>query len=186
MSEINPAPDSRIEIFNAPNGGVSVKVHVEDQTVWLTQRSMADLYQTTPQNIGMHLKTIYEDGELDEPATCKDYLQVRSEGNREINRTLKHYSLDAIIAVGYRVRSSVGVQFRRWATQRLREYMVKGFTMDDERLMNPGGWDHFDELLERIRAIRASEKRFYQKIKDLFTQTSADYDGRSETAISFR
>jgi hypothetical protein len=185
MSDTKAAPDSRIEIFNAPDGGVSVKVHVEDQTVWLTQRSMAELYQTTTQNIGMHLKSVYEEGELDEQATCKEYLQVRSEGNREINRNLKHYSLDAIIAVGYRVRSSVGVQFRRWATERLREYMVKGFTMDDERLKNPGGWDYFDELLERIRTIRASEKRFYQKVKDLFSQTSADYDGKSETAQMF-
>lgn len=185
MSDLNPAPDSRIEIFNAPDGGVSVKVYVEDQMVWLTQRSMADLYQTSTQNIGMHLKAIYEDGELDETATCKDYLQVQTEGNREINRTLKHYSLDAIIAVGYRVRSSVGVQFRRWATERLREYMVKGFTMDDERLMNPGGWDYFDELLERIRTIRASEKRFYQKVKDLFSQTSSNYDGKSKTAQTF-
>lgn len=185
MSDLTPAPISRIDIFPAPDGGISVKVHVQDQMVWLTQRSMADLYQTSPQNIGMHLKAIYEDGELDETTTCKEYLQVRSEGNREINRSLKHYSLDAIIAVGYRVRSSVGVQFRKWATERLREFMVKGFTMDDERLMNPGGWDYFDELLERIRAIRASEKRFYQKIKDLFSQTSADYDGHSDSARVF-
>ncbi|NDV18186.1 hydroxyacid dehydrogenase [Pseudodesulfovibrio sp. JC047] len=182
MSDNMPAPQSQIDIFPAPDGNIRVEVRFLDETAWLSQKLMAELFQVSVSNINQHLKHIFEEGELDEKAVIKDYLITASDGKKYNTR---FYSLDAIIAVGYRVRSSVGVQFRRWATERLREYMVKGFTMDDERLMNPGGWDYFDELLERIRTIRASEKRFYQKVRDLFSQTSSDYDSKSETAQTF-
>ena len=171
-------------IYTTDDGHVSLQLRVEDGTVWLTQAELAGLFQTTPQNITQLIKAIYEDGELLPEATCKDYLQVRLEGNREVQRTLKHYNLDMILAVGYRVRSPRGTQFRQWATGTLREYLVKGFAMDDRRLKEPGGWDYFDELLERIRDIRASEKRFYQKVRDIYA-TSVDYDPRSDAAHLF-
>ncbi len=182
MSDNTPAPQSQIDIFPAPDGNIRVEVRFLDETAWLSQKLMADLFQVSVPTINEHLKNIFADGELAEGAVIRNFRITASDGKEYLT---KHYSLDAIIAVGYRVRSAVGVQFRRWATERLREYMVKGFTMDDERLMNHGGWDYFDELLERIRTIRASEKRFYQKVKDLFSQTSADYDGKSATASKF-
>ncbi|WP_419786122.1 virulence RhuM family protein [Pseudodesulfovibrio sp.] len=182
MSDNAPAPRSQIDIFPAPDGNIRVEVRFLDETAWLSQKLMAELFQVSIPTINEHLKKLFADGELAEGAVVRNFRITASDGKEYLT---KHYSLDAIIAVGYRVRSSVGVQFRRWATERLREYMVKGFTMDDERLKNPGGWDYFDELLERIRTIRASEKRFYQKVKDLFSQTSADYDGKSETAQMF-
>jgi hypothetical protein len=153
----------------------------------LTQALIAELFQTTPQNITQHLKSIYEDAELSEEATCKEYLQVRPEGEREVQRTLKHYNLDVILAVGYRVRSHRGIQFRQWATERLGEYLVKGFTIDSERLKNPPGAghvDYFDELLEKIREIRASERRFYQKVLDIYA-TSVDYQPDAEVSQAF-
>ncbi|WP_318557196.1 virulence RhuM family protein [Geobacter anodireducens] len=171
-------------IYTTDDGHVSLQLRVQEGTVWLTQAELAELFQTTPQNITQLIKAIYEDGELLPEATCKDYLQVRLEGIREVQRTLKHYNLDMILAVGYRVRSPRGVQFRQWATGTLREYLVKGFAMDDRRLKEPGGWDYFDELLERIRDIRASEKRFYQKVRDIYA-TSVDYDSRSDAAHLF-
>jgi hypothetical protein len=137
----------------------------------MTQALMAELFQTTPQNITLHLRAIYEDGELSEAATCKDYLQVRAEGGRQVHRVLRHYNLEAILAVGYRVRSAHGTAFRQWATARLKEYLVKGFVLDDERLKNPPGAgtpDYFDEILERIRDIRSAEKRMYLKVRDIF------------------
>lgn len=176
---------SDIVVYTTEDGRSRVLVRVEGGTVWLTQAQLAELFQTTPQNITLHLKAIYDEAELNEEATCKDYLQVRQEGNRQVTRTLKHYNLDVILAVGYRVRSLRGTQFRQWATERLREYLVKGFTMDDERLANgtlPD--DYFDELLERIRAIRASERRFYQKITDIYA-TAVDYHGDAEQAQLF-
>lgn len=182
MSDDKSFPKSQIEIFPTPGGDIRVEVRFSDETAWLSQRLMADLFQVTVSNINQHLKHLFDEGELVEKAVVKEHLITATDGKTYKTR---FYNLDAIIAVGYRVRSSVGVQFRRWATERLKEYMVKGFTMDDERLKNPGGWDYFDELLERIRTIRASEKRFYQKIKDLFSQTSADYDGSSEAARGF-
>ncbi|GIN58365.1 RhuM family protein [Lederbergia ruris] len=144
------------------------------------------MYQTSPQNITLHVKNIYEEGELQEQATCKYYLQVQNEGSREVKRKAKHYNLEMIIAIGYRVRSHRGTQFRQWATERLNEYLVKGFTMDDDRLkeMRNFGQDYFDELLERIRDIRASEKRFYQKITDIYA-TSVDYDPKAEITQEF-
>jgi len=173
-------------LFQPTDGGAALRVRIEGRTVWLTQAQMADLYQTTPQNITTHLRAIYEEGELDEAATCKPYLQVRQEGGRTVERSLKHYSLDAILAVGYRVRSARGTAFRQWATATLGEYLVKGFAMDDERLKagRSIGADYFDELLERIRAIRASEQRFYRKITHIYA-TSIDYDPRADITKTF-
>lgn len=175
-----------ILIYQTENGKTKIDVRLEDETVWMTQKSIAELYQTTPQNITLHIKNIYLESELEESSTCKDYLQVRNEGNRTVQRNVRHYNLEMIIAVGYRVRSNRATQFRRWATERLNEYLVKGFTIDDERLKNMRniGDDYFDELLERIRDIRASEKRFYKKITDIYT-LSIDYDSKSESAKKF-
>jgi hypothetical protein len=179
-------PSSEILFYQTADGKSRIEVRLEGGTVWLTQNLISELYQTTPQNITLHIKGIYEDCELDETGTCKDYLQVRKEGGRSVERKLKFYSLDVILAVGYRVRSSRGTQFRRWATERLREYLVKGFVLDDERLKEGRtiGADYFDELLERIRDIRASEKRFYQKVRDIY-RLSIDYDPNAETTKVF-
>lgn len=176
----------RILIYQNEKGDTKIDVYFEEDTIWMTQRSMAELYQVTPQNITTHIKHIYEDGELDQRATCKSYLQVQMEGNRQICRDTKFYNLDMILAVGYRVRSNVGIHFRRWASSILTEYMKKGFVLNDERLRNPRefGADYFDELLERIRDIRASEKRVYQKVKEIFA-LSVDYDSKSQIAQNF-
>lgn len=165
---------SELILYTTEDGRASVHLRAEEGTVWLTQQEMAELFATSPQNITQHIKAIVDEGELQLEATCKDYLQVRKEGEREVRRNLKHYNLEMILAVGYRVRSPRGTQFRQWATAHLAEFLVKGFVMNDERLKNPGGWDYFDELLARIRDIRASEKRFYQKVRDLFA-LSSDY-----------
>ena len=159
-------------LYRTEDGRAAVQLRAEDGTVWLTQGDIAALFGTTPQNITQHIKAIYAEGELTEGATCKELLQVRVEGRREVGRTLKHYSLEMILATGYRVRSPRGTQFRQWATVHLREYLVKGFVLDDTRLKEPGGWDYFDELLARIREIRASEKRFYQKVRDIYAPAS--------------
>lgn len=164
-------------LYNTDDGKTRLECRFENETLWLSQAQMAELFQTTAQNITLHLKAIFGEGELDPEATCKEYLQVRLEGNREVRRSVKHYSLDAILAVGYRVRSPRGTQFRRWATERLHEYLVKGFAMDDERLKHPPGPgmpDYFDELLERIRDIRASERRMYLRLRDILA-LAADY-----------
>ena len=184
MSEENN--NSGIIIYNLEDGKTKINVKLENNTVWPSQAMLADLYQTSSQNITMHIKSIYEDGELEEISTCKDYLQVRHEAKREVERQVKHYNLEMIIAIGYRVRSHRGVHFRKWATERLNEYLVKGFTMDDERLKQGQnlGDDFFDELLERIRDIRASEKRFYKKITDIYS-LSADYDSSAEISQDF-
>lgn len=176
----------KILIYQNEKGDTKVDVFFAEDTIWMNQRSMAELYQTSPQNITLHIKNIYNDGELNAASTCKDYLQVQMEGKREVKRARKYYNLDMILAVGYRVRSNVGIHFRRWASGVLTEYMKKGFVLNDERLRNPKefGADYFDELLERIRDIRASEKRFYQKVKDIFA-LSADYDKQSEAAKHF-
>lgn len=176
----------KILIYQNEKGDTKIDVYFEADTIWMTQRSMAELYQVTPQNITLHIKNIYEDGELDEGVTCKNYLQVQTEGGREVKRDTKFYNLDMILAIGYRVRSHVGTHFRRWASNILTEYMKKGFVLNDERLREPKefGADYFDELLERIRDIRASEKRIYQKVKDIFA-LSVDYDSNSETAQTF-
>lgn len=173
-------------IYQNEKGETKIDAYFLDNTIWMTQKSISQLYQTTPQNITMHIKSIFSDGELSEEATCKELLQVQSEGSRQIERIIKHYRLEMILAIGYRVRNNVGMHFRNWASSVLSEYMQKGFVMNDERLKNPKefGADYFDELLERIRDIRASEKRFYQKVKDIFA-TSIDYDGKSDQAKLF-
>ena len=180
--------NSEIIFYSTPQGNVKVEVLVREETVWLTQKMMAGLFGTTPQNITLHLKNIYKEGELDETATCKDFLQVQKEGKREVKRSHKFYNLDAIISVGYRVKSGIATQFRIWATRILREFITKGFALDDERLKQGGtlfGKDYFDELLERIREIRASERRFYQKITDIYAQCSVDYNPQAEITQLF-
>lgn len=167
---------SDLILYTTEDGRSQIKLRAQEQTVWLTQLEMAELFDATKQNISLHLKNIFEDGELDPAATVKESLTVQIEGSRQVQRPVTLYNLDAILAVGYRVRSPRGVQFRRWASTVLKEYLIKGFVMDDERLKNPDGRpDYFDEMLARIRDIRASEKRFYQKVRDLFA-LSSDYD----------
>ena len=168
---------SELVLYTSDDGRTRLDLRVGGQTVWLTQLEIAELFQTTKQNVSLHAKNIFEDGELSPEATVKESLTVQTEGKREVQRTIQLYNLDLILAIGYRVRSPRGVQFRQWASSHLKEYIVKGFVMDDERLKNPGGWDYFDELLARIRDIRASEKRFYQKVRDLFA-LSSDYKSR--------
>lgn len=184
---MDKAPEkSEMILYKTEDGKIKLEVRLENENMWLTQAAMAELFQTTPQNITLHLKAIYAEGELSEGATCKDYLQVQNEGKRQVSRARKFYNLPAIIAVGYRVNSVRGTQFRQWATQRLNEYLVKGFTMDDERLkegVNIGS-DYFDEILERIRDIRSSEKRFYQKIRDIY-KLAVDYDPKAEETLEF-
>ncbi len=176
-------PASEIIFYQTEDGQSRMSVRLENETVWLTQAAMAELFQTSKQNISLHLKNIYADGELVEGSVVKEYLTTAGDGKQY--RT-KHYNLDAILSVGYRVNSIRGTQFRRWATERLREYLVKGFTLDDERLKDGRniGADYFDELLERIRDIRASEKRFYQKIRDIY-KLSIDYDPQAEQTHEF-
>src|ERR1035438_8191994 len=171
---------SQFLVYAAEDGRVKVEVRLENETVWLTQQHMAELFQTTQQNISLHLQNIFEEGELTPAATHKEFLSVRLEGSRDVQRRLDYYNLDAIISVGYRVKSRVATQFRIWATQRLREYIVKGFAMDDERLKQRGGGNYFEELLARIRDIRSSEKEFWRKVLEIYA-TSIDYD-RSEEA----
>lgn len=189
MSSDSTHPVGEIILYQTEDGLTRVECRFADETLWLSQALMAELFQTSPQNVTLHLKTLYSEGEIDEAATCKEYLQVRREGTREVRRMLKHYNLDAILAVGYRVRSERGIQFRRWATERLREYLVKGFTMDDQRLKNPpvegsGVPDYFDELLERIRDIRASEKRMYLRVREIFA-LAGDYDPARQGTTTF-
>jgi len=167
---------NNIILYTTEDGKSQIKLRADRQTIWLSQREMAELFDVSTDNIGLHLKNLYEDAELSREATAEESSVVQIEGTREVQRPVTLYNLDAILAVGYRVRSPRGVQFRRWASTVLKEYLVKGFAMDDERLKNPDGRpDYFDEMLERIRDIRASEKRFYQKVRDLFA-LSSDYD----------
>lgn len=174
-------PGSELILYRTEDGATSVHLRAQDGTVWLTQLELAELFQTTKQNISLHVKQILAAGELPADRVVKQDLTTAADGKRYRTRL---YNLDLILAVGFRVRSPRGTQFRQWATERLREYLVKGFVMDDARLKEPGGWDYFDELLARVREIRASEKRFYQKVKDLYA-TAVDYDPRSETAQLF-
>jgi len=179
-SELTPSI-SEILLYTTQDGKQRIEVRLEDETVWLSQLAMTELFQTSKQNISLHLKNIFAEGELSESSVVKEYLTTALDGK---NYKTKLYRLEAIIAVGYRVKSHHGTQFRQWATERLSEYVVKGFTIDDERLSEPGGIDYFDELLERIRAIRASEKRFYQKVRDIYL-TSADYDPKNPMTQEF-
>ncbi|MFA4825965.1 MAG: virulence RhuM family protein [Methanoregula sp.] len=183
----NPVPEpvtrSRILFYQSENGTSRIEVRLEEGTVWLTQALIADLYQTTVPNISIHIKNIFTENELDRNSVVKEYLTTAAD---EKNYRTLYYNLDMILAIGYRVRSHRGTQFRRWATERLSEYLIKGFVLDDERLREGKniGADYFDELLERIRDIRASEKRFYQKIKDIYT-LAIDYDPHAETTLEF-
>ena len=183
---MSDAASSRGELilYATEDGQAKFSLRAEGGTVWLTQIELADLFQSTKQNISLHINNILEEGELEETATVKESLTVQTEGKREVRRSVKLYNLDLILAVGYRVRSPRGTQFRQWATTHLREYLIKGFVMDDARLKEPAGWDYFDELLQRIRDIRASEKRFYQKVRDLFA-LSVDYRDNLEAAGQF-
>ena len=173
-------------IFTGQAGEQSIEARYEDETIWLTQQLMAELFQVKPQNITMHLKNIYNEGELQESATCKEFLQVQTEGNRQVERKRKFYNLDATISVGYRVNSVRATQFRQWATQVLREFAIKGYVLDKKRMENGSflGEDYFERLLEEIREIRLSERRFYQKITDIYA-TSVDYNKDAPTTKAF-
>ena len=173
-----------IIIYNTEDGKAKINLQYEDGTVWLSQLEIAELFQTTKQNVSKHVKAIFLEGELEESATVNYKLTVQKEGNRKISRKLAYYNLDMILAIGYRVRSIRGIQFRNYASNVLKEYLIKGFAMDDERLKNLGGGNYFKELLERIRDIRSSEKVFYRQVLDLFA-TSIDYDAKNEEAKKF-
>ena len=185
-----PPTGGEVLVYRTEDGTIRLDVRLEDETVWLTQQMMAELFQSSKQNISHHIQAIYEEGELEPEATVKKYLTVRREGNRDVRRELEYYNLDMIISVGYRVKSLVATRFRIWATQRLTEYIVKGFTMDDERLKNPpvkdaAVPDYFDEMLARIRDIRASERRMYLRVREIFAM-AADYEPTwSETSRFF-
>jgi len=183
----DPEPQSSIILYQTEDGRTRIQCRFEDETIWLTQALIAELFQKDVRTINEHLGNIFEEGELDREATIRKFRIVRFEGTREVSREVEHYNLGAILAVGYRVKSHRGTQFRQWATARLTEYLVKGFTMDDERLKNPPGTghiDYFDELLERIRDIRSSERKLYQKVLDIYA-TSVDYTPEVELSQQF-
>ena len=173
-----------IVIYQTEDGGTKIDVRFEGETVWLTQQQMAELFGSSRTNIVEHIRHIYEEGELDEASTCRKFRQVRDEGGRQVTREIPHYNLDMIISLGYRVKSKIATHFRRWATARLKEYMLKGFTMDDERLKELGGGNYWKELLARIRDIRSSEKVMYRQVLDLYA-TSVDYDPNSAESVAF-
>lgn len=176
--------NNQIIIYQSEDGETRIDVKFTGDTVWLSQQQMADLYQTSRPNIVQHIRNIYGDGELDEPSTCKNFLQVRTEGARQVTREIPFYNLDMIISLGYRIRSVIATHFRRWATERLKEYIIKGFTIDDERLKGNGGGAYWRELLDRIRDIRSSEKVMYRQVLDLYA-TAVDYDPRSDVSVEF-
>ena len=176
--------NGEIIIYQTDDGLTHIDVKMEDETVWLTQQQMTELYQTSRTNVVEHITHIYEEGELDENSTCRKFRQVRQEGSRQVNREMVYYNLDMIISLGYRIKSSIATNFRRWATERLKEYMIKGFTMDDERLKQLGGGSYWKELLDRIRDIRSSEKVLYRQVLDLYA-TSVDYDPTSAESVRF-
>lgn len=178
------SPNSEIILYQTEDGQTKLEVRLEDETVWLTQQQLATLLQTTKQNISLHIQNIYEEGELMPEATVKKILTVRPEGTRQVKRALDHYNLDMIISVGYRVKSHVATRFRQWATRHLREYIIKGFVMDDERLKQAGQDNYFDELLARIRDIRSSEKVFWRKVLEIYA-TSIDYDPKAAASQQF-
>ena len=173
-----------ILIYQTDDGQTNIEVKIEDDTVWLTQQQMSELFQTSRTNVVEHIKHIYEEGELDEISTCRNFRQVRKEGNREVTRQIPHYNLDMIISLGYRIKSVIATRFRQWATKRLKEYMIKGFTIDDERLKGNSGGNYWKELLDRIRDIRSSEKVLYRQVLDLYA-TSVDYNPHSEESVRF-
>ena len=176
--------NNQIIIYQSEDGQTRVEVKFTGETVWLSQQQMAELYQSSRSNVVEHIKHIYEEGELDEESTCRNFRQVRQEGSRQVAREIPFYNLDMIISLGYRIRSVIATHFRRWATERLKEYIIKGFTMDDERLKGNGGGAYWRELLDRIRDIRSSEKVMYRQVLDLYA-TAVDYDPRSEISVEF-
>ena len=176
--------NNQIIIYQSEDGETRIEVKFMGETVWLSQQQMADLFQSSRSNVVEHIKHIYEEGELDEESTCRNFRQVRQEGNRLVTREIPFYNLDMIISLGYRIRSVIATHFRRWATERLKEYIIKGFTMDDERLKGNGGGAYWRELLDRIRDIRSSEKVMYRQVLDLYA-TAVDYDPRSEISVEF-
>ena len=179
----NVPQQSQFLIYQTEDGRIKIDVRFEEESVWLTQQMMADLFQTSKQNVSHHIKSIFEERELSSEATVKKFLTVQQEGVRQVQRQLEYYNLDMIISVGYRVKSHVATRFRIWATQQLREFIVKGFVLDDERLKNPDQpFDYFEELLRRIQDIRTSERRFYQKITDIYA-TSIDYDPTDRKSV---
>ena len=171
-------------IYQSEDGSTHIEVKMEDETVWLTQQQMAELFQTSRTNVVEHIQHIYEEGELDEDSTCRNFRQVRLEGKRKVTRELPFYNLDMIISLGYRVKSKIATNFRKWATERLKEYMIKGFTINDDQLKQLGGGNYWHELLDRIRDIRSSEKVMYRQVLDLYA-TSVDYDPKSDESILF-
>ena len=184
MGENKTTPaQGEIIIYQTDDGKAKIDVRFENETVWLTQAQMAELFQSSRTNIVEHIRHIYDEGELEEFSTCRKFRQVRSEGKRQVAREIPHYNLDMIISLGYRVKSSIATQFRRWATERIKEYIIKGFTMDDERLKGNGG-NYWKELLDRIRDIRSSEKMLYRQVLDLYA-TSLDYDPKSDESVRF-
>jgi len=184
MADDFPESSGKFLLYQTEDGSSRVECRLQDETLWLSQALMAELFDTSPQNITLHLKSLYEEGEITEVATCKEFLQVRQEGSRTVRRGVKHYNLDAILAVGYRVRSARGTQFRQWATAQLKEFLTQGFIMDDERMKNPDQSVYFERVLGRIRDIRSSEKVFWRKVCDIYA-TSIDYDPKQEVAEKF-
>ncbi len=176
--------NTKIIIYQSEDGKTKIQTQLENETLWLTQKSIAELFNVTVATINEHIKNIYEERELEENSTIRKFLIVQKEGQREVKRDVKHYNLDMIIALGYRVKSTTATQFRKWATNILKEYVVKGFAMNDEMLKEQGGGDYFDELLARIRDIRSSEKVFWRKVLDIYS-TSVDYDPKSKTSVEF-
>lgn len=176
-------PENNIILYQDENGITKVSVRFSNEDLWLTELQIAEIYDTSRQNINQHIANIFKDGELAENATCKKFLRVQTEGKRQVERNIDHYNLDMIIAIGYRVQSQIATRFRRWATQRLHEYIQKGFALDDERLKQ-GGSRYFRELLQRIRDIRSSERNFYQQVTDIYA-TAIDYDPRSDMTKTF-
>lgn len=175
---------NNIVIYQLEDGKTKIDVKLENETVWLSQQQMADLYDTTKQNISLHIKNIFDEEELDINSTVKEFLTVQKEGKRKVERKVKYYNLDMIISLGYRIKSKVATKFRKWATERLKEYMIKGFTMDDERLKGNGGGNYWKELLARIKDIRSSEKVLYRQVLDLYA-TAVDYNPKDEKSIEF-
>ena len=184
LSGVDRTAAGKFLVYDAEDGRIKLEVRLEGDTLWLSQQQLADLFQTTQQNVSLHLRNVFEEGELQREATHKEFLLVRQEGSREVKRAVDFYNLDVIISVGYRIKSAVATRFRIWATQRLKEYIVKGFTMDDDRLKRRGGGNYFEELLARIRDIRSSEKVFWRKVLDIYA-TSIDYDPSVEASQAF-
>ena len=183
-NELIPNNQGDVIIYQTDDGKTKIDVRFVDESVWLTQLQLVKLFDSSKANISEHIKNIYEEGELDEESTVRKFRTVQIEGDREVTRTVTHYNLDMIISLGYRVKSIVATKFRRWATERLKEYLIKGFTMDDDRLKNLGGGNYWKELLDRIRDIRSSEKVMYRQVLDLYA-TSVDYDPKSKESVAF-